>query len=306
VNKRYFEQSRLVLRTLPLIRKYPHFCLKGGTALNFFVQDLPRLSIDIDLTYIPINNRTTALTEITTSMESLEKDIKKLFGKTFITEKRTRDGYIRGLLINVEGSSIKIEPNHVIRGTVFEVETRSLMPGAVKFFEEELDFPILSIPDLYGGKICAALDRQHPRDLFDVMLMQESFGFTEKIKQAFLVYVLSHPRPIVEILNPNKLNLKTIFDKEFRNMTERVVKVEELELIRKQIIKTVIESLTEQDKEFLLSVKSGEPKWELHPCPHIKELPAVRWKLQNIIQMEKTKRLEALSKLKSFLYEKDG
>jgi len=305
MNEDYIEQSRLVLRVLPLIKKYPHFCLKGGTALNFFVQDLPRLSVDIDLSYIPINNRITALTDITTSMESLKKDIERRFDKSLVTVKRTRDKYIRGLLVNFEGSSIKIEPNHVIRGTVFEPETRSLTPGAVKYFEEELDFPTLSIPDLYGGKICAALDRQHPRDLFDIMLMQESVGFTLEIKQAFLAYLLSHPRPISEVLNPNRLDFKGIFEKEFKNMTERAVTLKELELAREQIITTINASLTEQDKTFLLSVKSGEPQWELHPCPHIKELPAVRWKFKNIMQMEKSKRVQAFNKLKSFLYQKE-
>ena len=278
----HIEQSRLVLRILPLIRKYPHFCLKGGTALNFFVHNLPRLSVDIDLTYIPINNRNDALTEITSAMESLKTDIERRFGNSRVVERRTRDGHIRGLLINAEGSSIKIEPNHVIRGTVFDAVTRPLSTAAASLFKAELDFPILSIPDLYGGKICAALDRQHPRDLFDILLMKETIGFHGKIKDALLVYILSHPRPISELIDPNRLDIREMYEKEFMNMTDRSLSLGELESTRENLIREVKSSLTAQDKKFLLSVKTGEPRWELHSCPHIERLPAVQWKVRNI------------------------
>ena len=301
MNKDYLEQARLVLRVLPLIKRYEHFCLKGGTALNFFVQELPRLSVDIDLAYIPSNNRDTALTEITTSMESLKREVERRFDMSRVIVKRA-EGYIRGLLINTGGYSIKVEPNPVIRGTVFKPETRSLVSAAVDLFEAELDFQTSSIPDLYGGKVCAAIDRQHPRDLFDIMLMLETEGFTEEIKQAFIVYLLSHPRPILEVLNPSKLDISDVFEKEFKNMTDRTVTLEELESVREELIGTILTSLTKEDKRFILSFKSGEPQWEIHPCPHLKELPAIRWKLANIKQMKKPKWEEAFKKLQAFLY----
>ncbi|MEA1912144.1 MAG: nucleotidyl transferase AbiEii/AbiGii toxin family protein, partial [Spirochaetota bacterium] len=166
-----------------------------------------------------------------------------------------------------------------------------------------LDFPILSIPDLYGGKICAALDRQHPRDIFDILLMQETIGYTELIKQALLVYIISHPRPISELLNPNLLDIKEVYGKEFQNMTIRNVTVEDLELVRKQLIKRVNSSLTEQDKLFLLSVKRGKPSWDLHPLHRIQDLPAVQWKLKNILKMNTDKNKEALDKLDAVLFE---
>lgn len=303
MDKIFLKQSRLLLRILPMIKEYSHFALKGGTALNFFIQDLPRLSVDIDLTYIPINSRQTALREITSSMVSLKKKIEKQYKSAHIVIKRTRDGFIKGLLVNVDAVSIKIEPNHVLRGTVFDIETKSLTSSAEELFEVELDFPILSIPDLYGGKICAALDRQHPRDIFDILLMQETIGYTELIKQALLVYIISHPRPISELLNPNLLDIKEVYGKEFQNMTIRNVTVEDLELVRKQLIKRVNSSLTEQDKLFLLSVKRGKPSWDLHPLHRIQDLPAVQWKLKNILKMNTDKNKEALDKLDAVLFE---
>ena len=56
----FFKQAELLLRILPLIDKEEVLALKGGTAINFFVRDLPRLSVDIDLTYLPVNERSFA------------------------------------------------------------------------------------------------------------------------------------------------------------------------------------------------------------------------------------------------------
>ncbi len=52
--ERYLDQVALLLRTIPEIASEPDFALKGGTAINLFVRDLPRLSVDIDLVYLPV------------------------------------------------------------------------------------------------------------------------------------------------------------------------------------------------------------------------------------------------------------
>ncbi len=56
-DRRYDAQVRLLIRCLPEIGRYPCFALKGGTAINLFVRDLPRLSVDVDLTYLPLKPR---------------------------------------------------------------------------------------------------------------------------------------------------------------------------------------------------------------------------------------------------------
>jgi len=64
------------------------FALKGGTALNFLVRDMPRLSVDIDLTYIPVNNRKTALADIRWSLLFLAEKIGKMFPESQTTLKK--------------------------------------------------------------------------------------------------------------------------------------------------------------------------------------------------------------------------
>src|SRR5690606_36532122 len=60
----YRAQVELLIRCLPAVANAPDFALKGGTAINLFLRDMPRLSVDIDLTYLPITDRANALTDI--------------------------------------------------------------------------------------------------------------------------------------------------------------------------------------------------------------------------------------------------
>ena len=103
---------------------------------------------------------------------------------------------------------------------------------------------ILSSYDLYAGKICAALDRQHPRDLFDVHLLLENEGIKTELRKAFIVYLISHPRLMVEILNPQKIDISGIFEKEFKGMIAQSITLEELETTRDKLVTILREELT--------------------------------------------------------------
>lgn len=269
--------------------------------MNFFIQDFPRLSVDIDLSYTQIDAREVALAYITASMEDLSETIVQRFPGSQVAKKRISGGVIRGLVVNFNQAVVKVEPNMVMRGTVFPGKNHSLRPKVRELFQMEMDIPLLSVPDLYGGKLCAALDRQHPRDLFDMRLLLCTAGISRSIVEAFLVYLISHPRPMAEILSPNLMDISSQYEQEFRYMTKEQVPLEELLGTREEIIRTIHRSLTDDDKEFLLSVKAGEPKWKLFPVSHIQYLPAVRWKCININKMRTEKRRNALLKLENLL-----
>jgi len=99
------------------------------------------------------------------------------------------------LVVSKAGVQIKIELSPVLRGTVYEPKVLEVGEKVEDVFGY-VAVPVVSLADLYGGKICAALDRQHPRDLFDVKLLLENEGLTEEVRKATLVYIISHPRPI--------------------------------------------------------------------------------------------------------------
>lgn len=298
----FFKQAELLLRILPLIHKVDTLALKGGTAINFFIRDLPRLSVDIDLTYLPVNDRDLALKEIHSILLLLSKEIKRrMLGAAVISKKIQRTEFLRGLIVNLEGITVKIEPNLVLRGSVYPPEIKTLSKRAQDLFELSLQSRILSSYELYAGKICAALDRQHPRDLYDVHLLLKSEGLTPEIRKAFVVYLVSHPRPMVEILNPQQKDTRNIYDTEFIEMIAESIPYEVLETTRKDLVEILRNELTSDERRFIVSMKQGHPLWDLIEFEGIKDLPAVKWKLLNISRMDSKKHREALHKLRDYL-----
>ena len=295
----YFHQANLVLDVLPIITRDKRFALKGGTAINFFIRPLPRLSVDIDLTYLPIEEREQTLRNIDQAMQNFAKSIEPLANVEF--RRLKENNLIVGLIVIRNEARIKIEPNLIIRGSVFPVETHILIKQAQDLFEKSVQSELLSFADLYGGKMCAALDRQHPRDLFDIKLLLENEGITEKIRQAFIVYLLSHNRPIIELLNPNPIDLKSMFELDFRGMTFEPVVLDELEKVRNKLFHLVKYFLSAEERHFILSVKSGLPDWSLFPVRAIEKLPAIQWKLKNILRMPQGRHKTALDRLRKFL-----
>jgi predicted nucleotidyltransferase component of viral defense system len=296
----YYKQVQLLVQLLPLIAEENCFALKGGTAINLFVRDLPRLSVDIDLVYLPINNRQEALNDITRSLARIAQRIKKVFLDIEIIESfKSKPDALR-LVISKKGVKIKIELSPVLRGTVFEPEVRDVCQKV----EDEFGYAeiaVVALPDLYAGKICAALDRQHPRDLYDAKILLDHEGLTDTIRQTLLVYLISHPRPIAELLSPASKDIKQLYKGEFLQMEEQYVSLEELELTRENLILSVNTELTDKEKHFLLSFKKKVPDWSLLSLEGIENLPAVNWKLKNINNMKSEKHDVAYKKLQQVL-----
>lgn len=301
----YLEQVNLLLQVLPIINEQDCFALKGGTAINLFLRDMPRLSVDIDLTYLSVEPREIFLTNMTDALNTLAGNIRKrgkgLFqvGEVFLKEPKQ----ISKLIVFNKETRIIIEPNLILRGSVFDCETHGLCQSAQNQFLTFFQVKTLSFADIYAGKICAALARQHPRDLYDVKILLENEGILEPMRQAFVIYLASNSRPIHEILNPkpNLQNMQKIYADGFRGMTKNAITYEELVEVRYHLIKIILNELTSNEREFLLSVKEGEPKWSLIPIPGIEKLPGLAWKNINIKKMEVQKQKAALEKLKKVL-----
>ncbi len=170
--------------------------------------------------------------------------------------------------------------------------------------ESEFGFtevPVVSFSDLYAGKIVAALDRQHPRDLFDVKLLLAEEGISDELFRAFLVYLISHDGSIARVLNPTRKPLDDLFERQFVGMTVEAVTVDELDRARSDLIAALHQRLGEREKAFLMSFKRGEPTWDLLGIAHAADLPAVRWKLQNLAQMAPEKHRKAPDNLERVL-----
>lgn len=276
---RYVRQVALLVRTIPEIAEEADFALKGGTAINLFVRDLPRLSVDIDLVFLPIAERKESLASVKAGLERIAARVDKRPGL------RAKPPSGDGTKIEVTDGAARvlIEANPVIRGTVFEAELRTVSPRV----EEQFGFAemqVVSMADLYAGKIAAALDRQHPRDLFDIHYLFETDGISDDLFSAFLVYLISHNRPPQELLAPHLHELTSIYENDFVGMTVEEVPLATLEAVRERLVGEILQrARSDHTREFLLSFFALEPDWsKLSLETDVAALPAVRWKLRNL------------------------
>jgi hypothetical protein len=135
----YHPQVTLLMDVLPFVAPERCFALKGGTAINLFVRDLPRLSVDIDLTYVPVQDRATSLAEVGAALERIASSIEgQLKG---IRVDRTRaEGQVIKLVAWRGRVRVKIEVSPVLRGCVREPAMRGVSPAV------ETQFGYIEVP----------------------------------------------------------------------------------------------------------------------------------------------------------------
>ena len=275
----YKNQVSLLLDVWPIVAREECFAIHGGTAINLFVRDMPRLSVDIDLTYLPIEDREVTYINVSSALERIKANIVASIQNINVTHQHD----VYKLQVSSRSAQIKIEVNTTGRGTLTSPQKMVLCDQAQTEFDVFCAMPVVPFGQLYGGKICAALDRQHPRDLFDVMYLLNNEGFSEEVKIGFLLCLASSGRPMHELIVPNYLDQRAVMINHFEGMTVEPFSYEEFEATRENLIRTIHNNLTDYDKEFLLSVKNLTPNWVLYD---FERFPAVQWKLRNLEKLK--------------------
>jgi predicted nucleotidyltransferase component of viral defense system len=285
MNQDYVDTVRLLLAIAPAVFRPPRFALKGGTALNLFVQDMPRLSVDIDVVFTDHTlDRETALKAIAADLRSIKSAVSAMGHRADLPT--TKSGDEVKLIIEGNGVRVKVEVNFVFRGTVLPVVQRPLISTAQDIFTTDITLPILDTAELYGGKLVAAMDRQHSRDIFDVLKMIERFGWQPSFVDCFVAYLAGHNRPVHEVLFPKILSLEPAFTNEFAGMTRDGVALDLLKETQERLIAQLPRALSTSHREFLLSLVRAEPAWDLMPFKHLQHLPALQWKLLNLRKLK--------------------
>jgi predicted nucleotidyltransferase component of viral defense system len=297
----YRRQVALLLRVLPIVAVEDCFALKGGTAINLFMRDMPRLSVDIDLTYLPTHPRPEALAAIDAALRRIAEHVRAIIPGSCVTETVLQpEGALTKLLVRADGVQIKIEVTPVLRGTVYPPEMRAVSPSV----EAEFGFAeiaVVSFADLYAGKLVAALDRQHPRDFFDVRDLLANEGIDDALRRAFIVYLLSHHRPMAEVLASRPKPIGTEYLRGFAGMTAEPVAEAELLTARDRLIETIVGEMPKAHRRFLVSFERGEPEWNLLGVPGVADLPAVLWRQHNLDMLSATRRAGLVTQLESVL-----
>ncbi|WP_288105688.1 nucleotidyl transferase AbiEii/AbiGii toxin family protein [Limnobacter sp.] len=274
-----------MLDIAPVIFEEPTFALKGGTALNLFIQDLPRLSVDIDVAFVPHDmGREAALTHIE---QALSRARAQLMQRGYsVASARVNQAEEVKLFVSDSEAMVKVEVNYVFRGSIFKPERKALSPKTQALFTTNVELPLLNTAELYGGKMVAALDRQHPRDWFDVWKMRETLGVPPQFVDSFVVYLAGHNRPMHEVLFGKPKGLRALFNAEFEGMTTEPVTLDALEQTSNWFFEALPRMLTEKHKQFLLSLAKAEPQWDLMGIGHLEHLPGISWKLVNLRKLE--------------------
>ena len=283
--KTYEAQVDLLVGVLPYVAKETMFALKGGTAINLFYRNLPRLSADIDLTYLPITDRANSLAEINAGLTRLAEAISANAPATQAKKIAGGGGGETRVLVRRSNVEVKIETSPVARGVVNDPELR----GVSEAVEDRFGFAeiqVAAFEDLFAGKLHAALDRQHPRDLYDVKLLYENEGISDALFRTLLIYIASSARPAHELLAPNLIDLDHSYAREFDGMTSHAVSVKELAQTRVRLIEDIQSRLDDSAKEFLLSLHDGKPRFDAIGHASAAKLPAIGWKLLNLEKLK--------------------
>lgn len=274
-NNKYHKQVALLISVIPEIALEPRFALHGGTAINLFDRDMPRLSVDIDLTYIPIEGRDVSFKNISEALIKIKSSIEKRLQGSRVEHKME----MHKLLVSHNDAMIKIEVSQIVRGILGAVTEKILCKKAQEKFDTFSSINIVPNGQLYGGKVCAAMDRQHPRDIFDVKQLLQNQGFTKEIKEGFLFRLLSADRSIQDVLFPNLQDQRLAMTNQFAGMSEEQFSYEEYEYVRETMVNTVQASITEEDKLCILGFKNCTPDWSIY---NFEAYPSIKWKLQNL------------------------
>lgn len=278
MDKSYLRQAALVVRCIPAIAAEECFALKGGTAINLFELDLPRLSVDIDLAFLPATERVTAIAEIDAALSRIAG---RLQARGVAARLRGTDE-ARKIVCSANGAEIKIEPNYILRGTVRPARRIELSPKMAGLVGLSAEMTVLSREELYGGKFCAALDRQHPRDLFDVAQFFKRGGSVRDVKDGFLALAMGHNRPLDELLAPHPLNQSATFAVQFAGMSDVPFSLAEHETVFKRLVVEIDEALTQEDRRRLVAFTALEADADIFGIPGLEKLPAIQWKRRNL------------------------
>jgi hypothetical protein len=300
-NSRYAERVRLLVEILPTVAEETRFALKGGTAINLFERDMPRLSVDIDLTWLPVGEFANDVREISAALESIGERLRSGPLRLQVQTSGTEATGVHRLVASRNRSRVHIETTPVMRGTVHPARTMRVRPGVEQTFGFAA-MQVLDFADLYAGKLSAALSRQHPRDLFDVEPLLDEGRFNERLWRTFLVYLTCSAKPAAEMLAPQEpRDFEKTFAARFQGMTATTVTADQLLDVRARLLRAVGGFLDTPSRAFLESVERETPDFNLIGLPQAADLPGVRRKLANLAERSAAKRSADYERLAAVL-----
>ena len=293
----YRRQVELLVKALPSVAQEPCFAVKGGTAINLFVRDdMPRLSVDIDLTYLPVFGRDESLRNIDSGLHRIAAHVETALPSVRAAVRNHK------VWLSDATTQIKAEVSPVLRGSVYDSQVMSVS----NFVEQEFGgatIQVVSFADLYAGKIMASLSRQHPRDWYDVHGLLANEGIDDKLRAAFVVYLISGNKPTWVVLSPRRTDLSDVYRNHLFGMLNEPVSLDTLYETREALVAEIMGNMPDHHRQFLLAFEKRQPDWDLLEVRHARALPAVQWRMLNLAKLGDKKRTQLVSRLEAVLGE---
>ncbi len=298
------EKVGLLLQLLDAIRSHPFLknklVLKGGTALNLFIFDVPRLSIDIDLNYVGAADRETMLAE----RPRVEEALQAVFSREGFTVRRMPAEHAGGKWqlrypsAGGQGGNLEVDVNFMFRIPLWPVQTIDSRPVGIW---QAVDIQVVDIHELAAGKLSALLSRQQARDLFDCSNLFHLAGLDrERLRLAFIVYgAMSRKDWRTVTLNDVDFDITDLDQKLIPTLRAAGIERMQQDHFGKSLVtdcRNLLAGLlpfTENEMEFLNRVlDKGEIDSELltddaDMQDRIKRHPLLEWKAMNVREFKK-------------------
>lgn len=282
ITQNYIDTVRLMLRVAPLVFNHPGYALKGGTAINLYIDQMRRLSVDLDVVYLDgTADRATALRDISQMLSAVSARALK---QGLDVQRLRRSSDHEAVIVISDGSvRVKVEVNTVFRGSVYQPSLGDLCDTAARTFEVSVPLTLLDTSEVYAGKFLAALDRQHPRDLFDLWRFRQNSSIDDRLMDAFVLYLCGHSRPPHEILDGRDRDISSDYERGLLGMLEEPFpSLEELQTTRSWARMVVLESLNAAQRAFLIDFFGLRQVDDPFAEVELAELPALEWKRRNL------------------------
>ena len=266
------------------------FVLKGGTAINLFYLNLPRISVDIDVNYIGFLPKQ----DMKEDREKIKSEILKIFDGDYEIEELMNEHALLQLkfgYMTLSGSSdaLRLEINFLLRQPIITHISKRL-----NGFNDEFWFPCLDEIEIFASKTIACLSRYSPRDLYDLYGWIRSSGDINKSNFRYLLtyFALVARRTLFDLYD---LKFESITDKEIKDhllpMLQRRSKPQRKEMIKtvQDFLKPFITLTDDEEREIKNFYATGELNTDFFfPDKKIRQniiqSPAMVWKIKNIKQ----------------------
>ncbi len=273
----------------------PDFALKGGTALNLYGLNMPRLSLDVDLVFLPEVKAEEASWLQGEALFQFQKLIEQRLPDAEVMSRLDSAQNINALVVRLRRIETAVELVPTTRGHLYPLEKKNLCALGRIYWHHPLPAQLVSWAEVCAGKFMARLERQKARDLMDCDNILKLGPIDDQIRLAFLVEILGRGMPTVRMNSQNLVETiwfplspadlwtgepRPVDRVDWSSLTRLVAKPmlrSELDSVQDVLRQELLVKMPAYHKDFLLMWVRGTPHWSLLDYPRLEDRPILQY-----------------------------